>query len=125
MASLAFKLRFMYMAGIDDEEEFDRFTAGMTLDGREVKCPYLVIAGEDDELSPIEHTYQLFDQIKTLKQLVVYQGERHAIGGLAGGLGPNWMTLLAEWLRDRADGKPMASERVYVDVTGQQRVTSV
>ena len=125
MASPTFKLRFMYMAGIDDEDEFDRFTAGMTLDGREVKCPYLVIAGEDDELSPIEHTYQLFDQIKTLKQLVVYQGERHAIGGLAGGLGPNWMTLLAEWLRDRADGKPMASERVYVDVTGQQRVTSV
>jgi dienelactone hydrolase len=125
MASPTFKLRFMYMASIEDEEEFDRFTAGMTLDGSEVKFPYLVIAGEDDELSPIEHTYRLFDQIKTLKQLVVYQGERHAIGGLAGGLGPNWMTLLADWLRDRADGKPMASERVYVDMSGQQRVTSV
>lgn len=122
MASPTFKLRFMYMAGIEDEEKFDRFAAGMTLDGGEVKCPYLVVAGEDDELSPIEYTYQLFEQVKTPKRLVVYQGERHAIGGMAGGLGPNWMTLLADWLRDRADGKPMASERVYVDVTGRQHV---
>ncbi len=123
MASPTFKLRFMYMAGIEDEEEFDRFAAEMTLDGREVKCPYLVLAGEDDELSPIECTYQLFDQIRTPKKLVVYQGERHAIGGPAGGLGPNWLTLIAEWLRDRADGKPMSSEKVYVDVTGRQHVT--
>ena len=123
MASPTFKLRFMYMAGIEDEEEFDRFAAGMTLDGREVKCPYLVLAGEDDELSPIEYTYQLFDQIQTPKKLVVYQGERHAVGGPAGGLGPNWLTLIAEWLRDRADGKPMSSERVYVDITGRQHVT--
>ena len=76
-----------------------------------------------DELSPIEHTYQLFDQIKTPKQLVVYQGERHAIGGPAGGLGPNWLTLIADWLRNRADQKPMSSEKVYVDVTGRQNVT--
>lgn len=123
MASPTFKLRFMYMAGIEDEDEFDRFAAGMTLDGREVKCPYLAIAGEDDELSPIEHTYQLFDQIKTPKQLFVYQGERHAIGGQAGGLGPNWLTLIADWLRNRADQKPMSSEKVYVDVTGRQHVT--
>jgi len=123
MASPTFKLRFMYMAGIEDEEEFDGFAAGMTLDGREVKCPYLVIAGEDDELSPIEHTYQLFDQVQTPKKLVLYQGERHAIGGPAGGFGPNWLTLVAEWLRDRADGKPMSSEKVYVDVTGRQHVT--
>ena len=119
------KLRFMYMAGIEEEEEFDRFAAGMTLDGREVKYPYLVLAGADDELSPIEYTYQLFDQIRTLKKLVVYQGERHAIGGPAGGFGPNWLTLIAEWLRGRADSKPMSSERVYVDVTGRQHVTPV
>lgn len=123
MASPTFTLRFMYMAGIEDEDEFDRFAQGLTLDGSQVKCPSLVIAGEDDELSPIECTYTLFDQVKTPKQLVVYQGERHAIGGPAGGLGPHWMTLLAEWLRDRADGKPMAFERVYVDMTGRLPVT--
>ena len=123
MASPTFKLRFMYMAGYDNEDEFDKFAAGMTLDGSEVKCPWLCLAGEDDELSPIEYTYQLFDQIKTPKRLYVYQGERHAFGGPAAGLGPNWLTTIAEWLRDRADGKPMVSERVYVDTTGRQHVT--
>jgi fermentation-respiration switch protein FrsA (DUF1100 family) len=125
MASPTFKLRFMYMAGYDDEAEFDKFAEGLTLDGSQVKCPYLVIAGEDDELSPIEHTYRLFDQVRTPKRLLVYQGERHGLGGPAASLGPHWLTTIAEWLRDRADGKPMASERVYVDVTGRQHVTPV
>lgn len=123
MASPTFKLRFMYMAGIEDEAEFDRFAEGLRLDGREVRCPLLVVASEDDELSPIEHTYRLFDEVGTPKKLVVYQGERHAIGGPAGGLGPNWLTLTADWLRDRADGRPMSSERVYVDVSGRQTTT--
>ena len=125
MASPTFKLRFMYMAGYEDEAEFDKFAEGLTLDGGQVKCPYLVIAGEDDELSPIEHTHRLFDQVRTPKRLLVYQGERHGLGGPAGGLGPNWLTTVTDWLRDRADGKPMASERVYVDVTGRQHVTPV
>ena len=125
MASPTFKLRFMYMAGYDDEEKFDRFAEGLTLDGGDVKCPYLVLAGEDDELSPIEYTYQIFDQIKTPKRLYVYQGEKHAFGGPAASLGPHWLTTIAEWLRDRADGKPMSSERIYVDTMGRQQVTHV
>lgn len=123
-ASPTFKLRFMYMAGIDDEDEFDRFADGLRLDGSAVACPLLIIASEDDELSPIEHTYRLFEEVRTPKKLVVYQGERHAIGGPAGGLGPNWLTLTADWLRDRADRRPMASERIYVETTGRTQVTS-
>jgi alpha-beta hydrolase superfamily lysophospholipase len=111
------------MAGIEDEAEFDRFAEDLRLDGRDVRCPLLIVASEDDELSPIEHTYLLFDDVMTPKELVVYQGERHAIGGAAGGLGPNWLTLTADWLRDRVDGRAMASQRVYVDVSGRQSVT--
>jgi pimeloyl-ACP methyl ester carboxylesterase len=125
MASPTFKLRFMYMAGIEDEAEFDRFAEDLTLDGRDVRCPLLIVASEDDELSPIEHTYRLFNDVQTPKELVVYQGERHAIGGSAGGLGPNWLTLAADWLRDRVDGRAMASQRVYVDVTGRRSATSL
>jgi alpha-beta hydrolase superfamily lysophospholipase len=125
MASPTFKLRFMYMAGIEDEAEFDRFAEDLTLDGRDVRCPLLIVASEDDELSPIEHTYRLFNDVQTPKELVVYQGERHAIGGSAGGLGPNWLTLVADWLRDRVDGRAMASQRVYVDVTGRGSATSL
>ena len=123
MASPTFKLRLMYMAGYEDEGRFDTFAQGFRLDGGEVKCPWLCIGGEDDELSPIEHTYTLADQIKRPKTLVIYQGERHAIGAAAGGLGPNWMTLMADWLRDRADGKPLQSEKHYVDTTGRVTVT--
>jgi hypothetical protein len=39
----------MYMAGYEDEAEFDRFAAGFHLNGAEVNSPYLVLAGEDDE----------------------------------------------------------------------------
>ncbi|MFL5658270.1 MAG: alpha/beta hydrolase family protein [Ktedonobacteraceae bacterium] len=126
MASPTFKLRFMYMAGYEDEAEFDRFAEGFRLNGAEVKSPYLVLAGEDDELSPIEYTYQLFDEIPTPKKLVVYQGERHGFGsGSAAALGPQWMNMIADWFFDRFAGRPMPSERVLVDATGQQQTTPV
>jgi hypothetical protein len=109
------------MAGYEDEAEFDRFAEGLRLNGAEVKSPYLVVAGEDDELSPIEYTYQLFEEITTPKKLIVYQGERHGIGGgSAAALGPQWMNVIADWFVDRFAGKPMTSERVLVDLAGQQ-----
>ncbi len=123
MASPTFKLRFMYMAGIEDEAAFDRYAEGFHLDGAEVKCPWLCIGGEDDELSPIEYTYALAEAVGQPKTLVIYQGERHGIGAMAGGLGPHWMTLFADWLRDRADAKPLASEKHYVDTTGRVTIT--
>ena len=125
MASPTFKLRFMYMAGYEDEEKFDRFSEEFRLDGGEVKCPWLCLAGEDDELSPIEYTEQLFKAIRTPKRLYVYQGEKHGLGGPASALGPSWLTTIAEWLRDRVDGKPMPSEKIYVDTMGRQHVTPV
>ncbi len=113
MASPTFKLRFMYMAGYEDEAEFDRFAQTLTLEGvaEQIKCPYLVIAGEDDELSPIEYTYDLLDRIKAPKQLVLYQAEKHALhSASSSALGPNWGVTVAEWIKDRLDGKPMESK---------------
>jgi dienelactone hydrolase len=125
MASPTFKVRFMYMAGYEDEAEFDRFAEGLHLNGSEVQSPYLVVAGEDDELSPIEYTYQLFESITMPKKLVVYQGERHGVGGgSAAALGPQWMNVIADWFVDRFAGKPMTSERVLVDLAGQQHSAS-
>ena len=43
MASPTFKMRFMYMAGYEDEAAFDRFAEELRLNGTEVKCPYLVL----------------------------------------------------------------------------------
>jgi len=125
-ASPTFKLRFMYMAGIEDEAEFDRFVQGFNIMNQagEVKCPYLVLAGEADELSPIEYTHQLFEALRCPKKMIVYEGEKHGIGGAPSAqLGDNPAVIVADWLRDRVDGKPATSEKVLIDSIGQSRTT--
>ncbi len=127
LASPTFKLRYMYMAGYEDEDEFDRFAETLTLEGvgERVRCPYLALAGEDDHLSPVEYTYQLLDTITAPKQMVVYEGADHGLGGSsAADLGPNPATLIADWLKDRLDDKPMASQHVLIDLAGQAHASS-
>lgn len=125
MATPVYKLRFMYMAGYEDEEEFDKFAQTLSLQGvgEKITCPYLVVAGEDDELSPIEYTYELLESIKAPKQLLLYEGERHGLNTTtSSALGPNARTYVADWLKDRLDGKPMKSEYFLVDLSGKIRV---
>lgn len=120
-ASPTFKARFMFMAGIDDEAEFDRMTQKLGLRGvgALLSCPYLVVAGEEDELSPIRHTFALLDEVSTPKELLLYQGEKHGLHSTTSSLlGPQWMTHVADWLADRLAGKVAVSRRLYVDMTG-------
>jgi pimeloyl-ACP methyl ester carboxylesterase len=123
MSSPSFKMRFMYMAGFTDEKLFDRFREKFTLQRQaaKIKCPVLIQAGEDDELSPLEATDELLKKIKPPKKFVVYEGERHAIGGnnLSSYLGENWFTMHADWCLDRIDGKPAPNERVFINGLGQ------
>jgi hypothetical protein len=127
LASPTFKLRFMYMAGYEDEDEFDRFAETLTLKrvGEKVTCPYLVVAGEDDQLSPIEFTYELLESVRSPKQLLIYEGADHGIGGSSSvELGPNPATFVADWLKDCLDGKPMKSQHILVDMAGQTHISS-
>ncbi|MFB3092215.1 MAG: alpha/beta hydrolase family protein, partial [Dehalococcoidia bacterium] len=127
MEAPTFKLRFMFMSGYEDEEEFDQFVESITLDGigESIKCPYLAIAGEDDSHSPIEYTYRLLDTIRAPKEMLLYEGADHGIGGSSSAeLGPNPANYLANWLKDRLDGKPMESRHVFVDLAGQTHGTS-
>src|SRR5262249_26411971 len=123
MSSPSFKMRFMYMAGYDDEAKFDAFKRKFTLHPHvgSIKCPVLIQAGEDDELSPVAFSDELVAKIKPAKKLVVYEGERHAIGGnnLSCYLGENWFTMLADWCLDRIEGKPAPNERVFINSLGQ------
>ena len=86
-----------------------------------IKCPVLIQAGEDDELSPLEFSDELAGRIRAPKKLVIYEGERHAIGGnnLSSVLGENWFTMLADWCLDRIDGKPAPNERVLINSLGK------
>jgi dienelactone hydrolase len=113
-----FKDRYMWMAGCDDEAAFDEFAKKLTLEGlgARIKCPYLIVAGEDDDLSPIEHSYKLYDEIAGPKTIVVYKGEVH---GVSDNL--DVRAMIADWMKDRLDGKPLESRRILMECrTGQE-----
>lgn len=119
MAAPSFKLNYMHMAGYDDEEAFDAFARTLTLKGvaSKVRCPYLAAAGEDDELCPIEFVYEMFEELDCPKVLHVYEGERHSIRN------PSARTVIIDWLKERLDGKPVKSEKVYIELSGKETRT--
>jgi dipeptidyl aminopeptidase/acylaminoacyl peptidase len=115
-ASPTFKMNYMYMSGYDDETTFDEFAKALTLKGvaSKITCPYLVVAGEDDELCPIQFVYEFMEEIRGTKVLVVYEGEKHSIRN------PRARTLIVDWLTDRLKGKPFKSEKIYVEMSGKE-----
>jgi dipeptidyl aminopeptidase/acylaminoacyl peptidase len=119
-ASPTFKLNYMYMSGYDDETAFDEFAKTLTLTriASKITCPYLIVAGEDDELCPIEFVYDLIEEIRGPKVLVVYEGEKHSIRN------PRSRTLIVDWLADRLAGKPFKPEKIYVELSGKEIHTS-
>jgi dipeptidyl aminopeptidase/acylaminoacyl peptidase len=120
-ASPTYKKRFMYMAGFTDEAKFDAFRKTLSWAGHaeKIHVPYMVVAGEFDELSPMAHTERMLKGMSNPRRLVVYQGARHAIGACpSANLGPHPPTMVADWMAARFAGKPMASERWYVDDSG-------
>ncbi len=127
-ASPTFKKRFMYMANIKDEAKFDQFAKTLTWEGyaEKIKVPYLCIAGEADELSPLENAERCVSVIPGPKRLVVYQDSRHSVGGVpAANLGPSPTGLQADVMAAALSGKTFPSERWYVDATGRVTKTAL
>jgi dienelactone hydrolase len=121
-ASPTFKKRFMWMSNYTDEAKFNEFVKTLTWEGHveRIRSPYLVVAGEADELSPLEHTERMIKTMAGPRQLVVYADSRHSVGNVpAANLGPFPPTLVADWLTARLNGKPTNSERWFVDATGR------
>jgi hypothetical protein len=72
----------MYRAGYDEEHELDAAAPDVvTVDGlgKLILCPYLAIGGDDDELTALEPTFALLDDISVPKELMLLQGERHTL----------------------------------------------
>ncbi len=121
-ASPTFKKRFMYMSGYTGEAAFDEFCRSLTWEGHaeKIRVPYLCVAGEADELSPLVHTERLLATLRSPKQLVVYQDSRHSVGNVpSANLGPTPAVLIADWMNARLAGKPFASERWFVEASGR------
>jgi dipeptidyl aminopeptidase/acylaminoacyl peptidase len=109
-----FRLRFMWMAGIDTDEEFDKMAAEMTLEGSEhlVKCPSLVLHGELDHLTSTIETYRYFDKLGSkIKELRIYENQFHGIARFNDDI---YMTS-ADWLRDILDDRvPKKKKRIVL-----------
>ncbi len=104
VAQPTFRRRFLYMAGLqDDEEAFDRLAEQMTLEGREdrLRCPTLYATGELDELCPVEDAYRLFERTPEPKELWVFEGEFHPMGGVIADMLP----AIADWMQDALNGQ--------------------
>jgi dipeptidyl aminopeptidase/acylaminoacyl peptidase len=121
-ASPTFKKRFMWMSNYTDEAKFNEFVKTLTWEGHveKIRSPYLVVAGEADELSPLEHTERMIHAMGGPRQLVIYADSRHSVGNVpAANLGPFPPALVADWLMARLNGKPLKSERWLVEPTGR------
>ena len=120
-ASPTFKMRFMYMSGYTDEEAFDEFRKTLTWEGHaeKIRAPFLCVAGEWDELSPLAHTDNLMKAVRGRKRLVIYQECRHSVGNAAStNLGPFPPVLVADWMAATLNGKTFPNERWYVQSNG-------
>ncbi|HTI88588.1 MAG TPA: alpha/beta hydrolase [Alphaproteobacteria bacterium] len=125
-APASYKQRLMFMSGHEEETEFDRMATGFDLRpiAPNIVAPYMIVAGAEDALSPIAATRELFGLIRAPKRLVVYDGAGHGIrDSSAAQNGEEKTVVVADWLRDRLDGKPFASESVWIDGAGRATAT--
>lgn len=121
-ASPTFKVRFMMMAGYEDEAAFDRFAAGFDVRpwARRLTAPLLVQAGERDELSPLVHTERLMELVPVPHELVVYQAHGHVLrGGGAVEAGESPEAMFADWMLARLAGHPARSRRLDIALDGR------
>ncbi|WP_280466386.1 alpha/beta hydrolase [Nocardia brasiliensis] len=103
-AQPTFKNNFMYMAGYQDEKAFDReLVSRMPLGGLvgDITCPVLFGIGEFDELTPLEQALANYELVKAPKEIRVYEGEFHPLGGVAAEV----FRFGAEWLERALSGE--------------------
>jgi dipeptidyl aminopeptidase/acylaminoacyl peptidase len=105
-----FRQNHMWMTGFEpgQEEAFYEMMSQMTLAGLEerITCPYLLLQGTHDELSPLEDAERLFNAVKGPKEMVTYKREPHALGGVMS----EALRLALDWALDRLNGKPLAND---------------
>ena len=120
-SSPRFKQQFMYMAGMDDEDEFDAMAIAMTVKGYadKVECPTLLVTGEFDPLCPLEDAIEVYEDLTAPKEMWVVEDQFHPLWGI-----PNLGKLdchhyIADWLARALIGGMTNDERIaYVATRG-------
>lgn len=116
----AFKLRHMWMAGFEREDEFDRsYCSKLTLSGigERISQPVLIAAGENDPLSPIEYTYEFFKTLGGPKRLMIFEGEPHGISD------PQLPNIIGDFFVDVISDHHIETGITLVETGGTKRTT--
>ncbi len=106
-----FKQMFMYMAGYEDEEKFDREVAReMTVRGHlgKIKCPTLLSTGEFDPLCPLEDAIEAYGQLKAPRELWVFENQYHQQRRLSNLGGLDNYEYIFDWLHAALTGKGLS-----------------
>jgi len=107
-----FKKVFMYMAGMHDEEAFDRMVNSMALTSQEVssiKAACLLVVGEYDSMTPLEDALPIFEGLRGPKEFWVMENDDHTpflyphLGGFPA------FHAMADWLLDALEGRKPAN----------------
>ena len=118
-----FKQVFMYMAGYEDEEAFDRMADQMNLNNvaGKVTCPCLIVSGEYDPLAPLETVIDVFDMVPGPKELWVVEDEFHTPRHGESFGGADFYGVLADWIRDALNGKYQSGwdKRIIIHKMGE------
>jgi dipeptidyl aminopeptidase/acylaminoacyl peptidase len=122
-ASPRFKQMFMYMAGMDDEEAFDRMARTMTVRGYldKVRCPTLLVTGEFDPLCPLEESVEAFEELRVPKEMWVLENQFHPLWKLPNLGSMDCHEYVLDWLSRAlaAPGLPPGHRRIaYVRQAG-------
>lgn len=105
------------MTGAKDEADLDQIAQKLDVSklAPHIKCPFLVAAGEDDQVTDSSYTFGFLNSLTVPKSLIFYEGEDHGIhASRAGQLGPEAYTMVADWLTDRVRG--IEAQSVYTEL---------
>jgi pimeloyl-ACP methyl ester carboxylesterase len=110
-----FKSNYMYMSGIADEKEFDKFAAAMDLSDvmPRITCPFLIVTGEYDELTALEDVFDMHKRIKSPREIWVYANEFHPMGSASA----EWLLASLDWLEQAIAGQFQAGHQKGIYIT--------
>jgi dienelactone hydrolase len=118
-AQPSFMAGLMFMTGISDPSAIQDLSKQMLLDdiAPKVTVPYLIVTGENDELTTIDSTIDVYNRLRGPKELWIYQHEFHPIGPQS----DEWINASLDWLGAAMSGKFKAGheQRTFITKGGE------
>ncbi len=113
-SSPRFKQVFMYMAGMTDEDDFDKMAKKMTMKGyaEKIKAPTLLVTGEFDPLCPLEDAIEVYHDLTCRKEMWVIEDQFHPLWGLPNLGGLDCHQFVLDWLKGALVDKKTNKDRV-------------